>query len=145
MKEVSPAPAPAAEAETPVYHCESVAAAPAPAPELAPKPPLFISFHELAMRIDHLGDLPSGSIYLRLKNGIYEPFNTSKIPSDKLLPLIEAGRIYAMWDRRFVTMEEAGPEWPKARAARVRQGAQLRARLRARPVFRTPAPELDGE
>lgn len=70
------------------------------------------------MRIGTLGDLASGTVYLRLKNGTLEQWNTSKIPSEKILPLIDAGRVYVPWDHRYLEFDELGPEWPKARGAK---------------------------
>ena len=113
MSELFPAANAAPVAEVPVPEGEQAAQPVAEAPIEAPKAPRFASIHTLLMRIESLGDLASGTVYLRLKNGTLEPWSTSKIPSEKLLPLIEAGRVWVPWDHRYIEFDELGPEWPR--------------------------------
>lgn len=75
----------------------------------------FASMHTLVMRADSLGDLGSGSCFIRNKEGLLQPYTTDKIPSDRLLELLESGRLYTLWDHRYLEFDDLSPEWPKAR------------------------------
>lgn len=81
--------------------------------------PQFIAFHTLAMRVDTLGDLPDGTVWIRTNTGVFQATTTDKIPSDRLLSLIQAGRIYALWAEQMDRHQEMPPDWravmPKAK------------------------------
>lgn len=98
---------------------EQVAEAQAQAVPATPaKGSLYASIHTLLMRVDALGDLPSGQVYIQTKAGVLEPFTTDRIPSHQLLELIEGGKVYAIWGHRFERMEEVDGDWWRMSARR---------------------------
>lgn len=102
--EVSPAPTPATDAQPAVSEVK------APVPT-TPSPCRYAAVSTLLMRVDKLGDLPSGSVMIRTKLGVLEPFTTDKIPTDKLVDLIEQGRVYAIWGNRYAEFDELEEVW----------------------------------
>ncbi len=112
MNTISPIPATSGTAE------QAVPEAVTPV-QAAPPPAAFASIHTLLRRVDALDELNPGACYIRNKNGILEPWNTERIPTDKLLPLVENGRLYTVWDHRYLEFDELTPDWPKAQRAPV--------------------------
>lgn len=104
--EVSPAPTPAADAQPAVSEVKAPVST-------TPPPCRYAAVSTLLMRVDELGDLPSGSVMIRTKLGVLEPFTTDKIPTDKLVELMEQGRVYAIWGNRYAEFEDLDEGWGK--------------------------------
>ncbi len=87
--------------------------------------PAYASFHTALKRVDELRELPTERVWIRDKDRILQEVDIKTISPTRLPALhaaVAAGRVYAIWDHRYLEFDELGPEWHKAVAAKVKQG-----------------------
>ncbi len=78
--------------------------------------PQFASIHTLLRRVDALGDVPTDATtaWVRKRDTrVLEPFTLANVRPTQLSQAIDEGRIYILWDHRFLQFNELGPEWPR--------------------------------